>query len=77
MRRTVRQFPTIILLFAYAMATFGRSALHSLVHDCSLDEVHVETEQIAHGSCPTIMVVRSNTRIRMNLSQVTTMSTLA
>lgn len=52
MRRIVRQLSTITLLFAYAVATFGGSALHSLVHDCSTDKVHVETVEIAHGGCP-------------------------
>lgn len=51
MRRIVRHFSTFTLLFAYALATFGGSALHSLVHECSTDEVHVETEQTSHGSC--------------------------
>jgi len=53
MRDLVRHLPTITLLFAYAMATFGGSALHSLVHDCSSPDSHVETtvRPQGHGTC--------------------------
>jgi hypothetical protein len=51
MRRFVRHLSTISLLFAYVMATFGGSALHSLVHDCSTDKFRVESDHASHGSC--------------------------
>jgi len=51
MRLFVRHLLTCTLLVAYVVATFGGSALHSLVHHCSTDELHVEVEHTSHGGC--------------------------
>jgi len=48
MRAIVRHISVCTLLFAYALAAFGGSALHSLVHDCSTD---VETTVPLHAHC--------------------------
>ena len=51
MRSFVRHLLTSTLLVAYLVATFGGSALHSLVHHCSTDALHVESKHTSHRGC--------------------------